>query len=148
VVTHGILQGVEPVNKEDPGEPSETTVASSDIEGGPRSRPGLLELLELALAGPVESSPPSSPDASREDGWRSAVTFFDAASHTEVNGVEPVNKEDPGEPSETTVASSDIEGPVESSPPSSPDASREDGWRSAVTFFGTDAGRWEHSLSP
>lgn len=29
------------VNKEDPGEPSETTVTSSDIEGGVRSRPGL-----------------------------------------------------------------------------------------------------------
>ncbi|KAJ9487599.1 hypothetical protein VN97_g5701 [Penicillium thymicola] len=29
------------VNKEDPGEPSETTVTSSDIEGGIRSRPGL-----------------------------------------------------------------------------------------------------------
>ncbi|KAJ5951379.1 Cytidylyltransferase [Penicillium vulpinum] len=29
------------INKEDPGEPSETTVASSDIEGGPRTRPGL-----------------------------------------------------------------------------------------------------------
>lgn len=28
------------INKEDPGEPSETTAASSDIEG-PRSRPGL-----------------------------------------------------------------------------------------------------------
>lgn len=29
------------IHKEDPGEPSETTVASSDIEGRPRSRPGL-----------------------------------------------------------------------------------------------------------
>jgi choline-phosphate cytidylyltransferase len=29
------------INKEDPGEPSETTVASSDIETRPRSRPGL-----------------------------------------------------------------------------------------------------------
>ncbi|KAJ5112199.1 choline-phosphate cytidylyltransferase [Penicillium argentinense] len=34
--------GADPtMNKEDPGEPSETTVASSDIEGRPRSRPGL-----------------------------------------------------------------------------------------------------------
>ncbi|KAJ5286129.1 hypothetical protein N7524_001435 [Penicillium chrysogenum] len=39
--SHTEVNGVEPVNKEDPGEPSETTVASSDIEGGPRSRPGL-----------------------------------------------------------------------------------------------------------
>ena len=30
-----------PIHTEDPGEPSETTVASSDIEGRPRSRPGL-----------------------------------------------------------------------------------------------------------
>lgn len=30
-----------PIHKEDPGEPSETTLASSDIEGRPRSRPGL-----------------------------------------------------------------------------------------------------------
>ncbi|KAJ5353349.1 hypothetical protein N7452_002323 [Penicillium brevicompactum] len=29
------------ITNEDPGEPSETTAASSDIEGGPRSRPGL-----------------------------------------------------------------------------------------------------------
>ncbi|CAG7963948.1 unnamed protein product [Penicillium nalgiovense] len=39
--SHTEVNEVEPVNKEDPGEPSETTVASSDIEGGPRSRPGL-----------------------------------------------------------------------------------------------------------
>jgi choline-phosphate cytidylyltransferase len=39
--SHTEVNGDEPVNKEDPGEPSETTVASSDIEGGPRSRPGL-----------------------------------------------------------------------------------------------------------
>lgn len=36
-----------------------------------------------------------------------------------------------------------LAGPVEYSPPSSPDASREDGWRSAVTLLGTGAGRWE-----
>lgn len=30
-----------PIHKDDPGEPSETTVASSDIENGARSRPGL-----------------------------------------------------------------------------------------------------------
>lgn len=29
------------IHKEDPGEPSETTIASSDIESRPRSRPGL-----------------------------------------------------------------------------------------------------------
>ncbi|KAJ5420149.1 hypothetical protein PENPOL_c010G00149 [Penicillium polonicum] len=40
--SHTEGNGVQPaINKEDPGEPSETTVASSDIEGGPRSRPGL-----------------------------------------------------------------------------------------------------------
>lgn len=40
--SHTEVNGVEPtITKEDPGEPSETTVASSDIEGGPRSRPGL-----------------------------------------------------------------------------------------------------------
>lgn len=33
--------GVEAPNHEDPGEPSETTVASSDIENTPRTRPGL-----------------------------------------------------------------------------------------------------------
>lgn len=36
-----VTNGDGPVHKEDPGEPSETTVASSDIEGRPRSRPGL-----------------------------------------------------------------------------------------------------------
>jgi len=35
------INGDGPIQKEDPGEPSETTVASSDIEGRPRSRPGL-----------------------------------------------------------------------------------------------------------
>jgi hypothetical protein len=41
----------------------------------------------------------------------------DAASHTEVNGAEPaISKEDPGEPSETTVASSDIENGSRSRP--------------------------------
>lgn len=41
-VGHAEVNGTESaINKEDPGEPSETTVASSDIEGGPRSRPGL-----------------------------------------------------------------------------------------------------------
>lgn len=39
---HAEVNGTESaIYKEDPGEPSETTVASSDIEGGPRSRPGL-----------------------------------------------------------------------------------------------------------
>ncbi|KAG0152820.1 hypothetical protein PDIDSM_2625 [Penicillium digitatum] len=40
--SHIEVNAVKPaINKEDPGEPSETTVASSDIEGGPRTRPGL-----------------------------------------------------------------------------------------------------------
>ncbi|KAJ5772875.1 hypothetical protein N7457_007771 [Penicillium paradoxum] len=40
--SHSEVNGSEPaINKEDPGEPSETTVASSDIESGTRSRPGL-----------------------------------------------------------------------------------------------------------
>ncbi|KGO40770.1 Cytidylyltransferase [Penicillium expansum] len=40
--SHTEVNEVKPaINKEDPDEPSETTVASSDIEGGPRSRPGL-----------------------------------------------------------------------------------------------------------
>lgn len=39
---HTGVNGSKPtINTEDPGEPSETTVASSDIEGGSRSRPGL-----------------------------------------------------------------------------------------------------------
>jgi choline-phosphate cytidylyltransferase len=43
-----------PIHKEDPGEPSETTVASSDIENPPRTRPGL----HIDLPKDQESMPP------------------------------------------------------------------------------------------
>ncbi|KAJ5129268.1 uncharacterized protein N7515_005307 [Penicillium bovifimosum] len=80
---------------------------------------------------------PSSRDASGEEGGddstgpnanaktpngrhsskRARRSAADAAGHTEVNGAEPaISKEDPGEPSETTVASSDIEGGSRSRP--------------------------------
>lgn len=43
-----------PIHKEDPGEPSETTVASSDIENPPRNRPGL----HIDLPKDQDSMPP------------------------------------------------------------------------------------------
>lgn len=72
---------------------------------------------------------PSSRDASGEDGDDSTGTpNGDAPSHpskrvrksldatqSKTNGA-PISKEDPGEPSETTVASSDIEDPARSRP--------------------------------
>ncbi|KAJ5563895.1 hypothetical protein N7513_000137 [Penicillium frequentans] len=44
-----------PIHKEDPGEPSETTVASSDIENPPRNRPGL----HIDLPKDQDSMPPA-----------------------------------------------------------------------------------------
>ncbi|KAJ5533609.1 hypothetical protein N7494_010161 [Penicillium frequentans] len=45
-----------PIHKEDPGEPSETTVASSDIENPPRNRPGL----HIDLPKDQDSMPPAA----------------------------------------------------------------------------------------
>ncbi|KAJ5740907.1 hypothetical protein N7493_000779 [Penicillium malachiteum] len=49
--TNGVADAM---NKEDPGEPSETTLASSDIENFPRSRPGL----HIQLPDPDSMPPP------------------------------------------------------------------------------------------